>query len=290
MDTATTPAREEPLALVPGRLWALGGSFAIDGRVSWLPAGAQGHQATNCYVLHERGTWTIVDPGPAYHEDALLSQLERLLPRGRDVQVFLTRAELDCIGSLGAIASAYRVGRLMAGGSHNPFDAFGSAPEMDPAGRSAHLAMLRMQPGSRIALGGDRELVVLHPLMRLLNTFWAYDTGTRALFTSDLFGHLLGDDPAVARAPATAALVDPAELLEQLTAKLWWLPQANVAPLQEDLAAIFARHRVERLCPSRGRPIATPAAVEQAHRSLQDALALAARDAAAPGPAPAVVA
>src|SRR5262249_14769701 len=90
--------------LAAGKLYALGGAVALDGRASWVPSELTGYQATNAYLLTGDDAHLLVDTGPAYHERALMDQLAGLVPEGSPITVFLTRAESDCYGCLGPVA------------------------------------------------------------------------------------------------------------------------------------------------------------------------------------------
>lgn len=268
------PLRRHPMAVAglavevrevfPGRLFVLGGAYELDGRVTWAPSDARGFQATNCFLLREGSRATLIDPGPAYHADGLMAQLATLLPVGFALDVFLTRAEFDCFGCLGALSARYRIGKLMTGGAHNPFDAFDDVSQETP--------MQRLAVGSSVNIGGSRELMVIRPAIRLLATFWAYDSGTRSLFTSDVFTHLIGATAAEATnvdADASAAL---GQVHRHLLAKHWWLSAANTQPLVAALAEIFTSRQVDCICPDRGRVIYGRSAVDQTYSAMRKVL------------------
>jgi flavorubredoxin len=248
----------------PGRLYVLGGAYELDGRVTWAPNDEIGFQATNCFVLREGSRVTVIDPGPAYHADGLMAQLETLLPAASELDVFLTRAEFDCFGCLGAISARYKIGKLMTGGAHNPFDAFDDVSQETP--------MERLAVGSSVNIGGIRELSIMRPAIRLLATFWAYDSGTYSLFTSDVFTHLIGATAAEAAIVDTEALATVSQVQRHLVAKNWWLPSANTQPLLVALAEIFTSRQIDCICPDRGRVICGRSAVDRTYAAMRKVL------------------
>jgi flavorubredoxin len=258
--------------VVPDKLYALGGTIPLDGRVHWAP-GESGFTALNCYLLKEGDAAMVIDPGPLSHEDVLLEQLAELVPPGSPISVFLTRAELDCFAALGAIMREYKVERLLAGGGHNPFDQFDYVGGVGPARRGDYVKTARLQTGAGFDLGNGRELVIVIPGFRLLATFWAYDTATKALFTSDVFTHGRGETEVEARQLSRRADSSDDEVAEHLTAKFWWLRYGKLEKLRGDLRSIFSTWDVEAICAGHGKPIvgkeAVDASVDQLIRVLE---------------------
>jgi flavorubredoxin len=191
----------------------------------------------------DRGT--LVDTGVAAHEEEILRQLEELLPVDARLSVFLTRAELDCLGNLAAIAGEFHVDNVLTGGVVNPFDAFDHATSLVPE----TVRFARGADVTRIAAGPGHELVVLQPKLRLLATFWLYDEETRTMFTSDAFGHrsLEVDGPPIV-ADHDVAAVD-----RSIRAKFDWLTEcARVDEVAGATEAAFRMYPTERIAPGHG--------------------------------------
>jgi flavorubredoxin len=236
--------------LAPGRLYALGGPVEVDGRISWLPSELRGYQPLNCFLLIEGRKALLVDTGVPLLGELILKQLSTLVRPGSPLTIFLTRAELECMGNLGAVSGAYSVRRMYSGGGANPFDAFDYANDFQ---RGRKVQLLRKPKGYAVPLGTSRKLVVITPRLRLLATFWAYDTGTGTLFTSDSFGLTMIRDAAGPRVLDTMRSDDTVGALRNtLFAKFGWLKAANTTTLRADLAEIFSEHQVERIAPSHG--------------------------------------
>lgn len=265
--------------LVPSRLYVVGGGIELDGRVSWAPKIAGAWQPLNCYVLREDDAFLLIDPGPSVHQEILIRQLKSIVPRGSSVSVFATRAELDAFGSLGAIANNFHVEHLYAGGFMNPFDAFDNIMNVDLAAINADIALVRHSTGSSIPIKGDRSIMVLRPALRLLATFWIYDSLTRTLFTSDVFGHGTIENGTSARTIGTEAF-DIQKVRDHLFTKFWWLPLAKkkISGVSSDLRAIFLQNQVDIIAPSHGCVIVGPDAVSQHYALVQEVLSAVERD------------
>ena len=272
---STTPP---PVELVAGKLYLLGDSIALDGRISWVPRDVRGWQPLNTYVLIEGAgddeRVLVIDPGVYAQRTIVREQLAALVAPGRKLSIFLTRPEPDVTGNIGELASCYPVERLYAGGGPNPFDAFESANLMDPASRGNRIQMERMLPGFQMPLGDNRGVEMLRPTIRLLSTFWGYDAATRTLFTSDSFGHTVQaqrDDDRVLRdgAPSQAAT---ASVKAHLLAKFGWLAHAKTRSIINNLDDMRGKRLIERIAPCHGLVIEGPALVKQHLDALRQVL------------------
>ncbi len=243
------------VGLVPGRLFLLGDSVPLDGRVSWVPADVRGWQPVNTYLLKEGDAHLVIDPGVYAHRAAVGSQLEELVTPGATVSIFLTRAEPDATGNIGEVASRFAVHRLYAGGGPNPFDAFEAASLMDPASRGERVQMERMPPGYHVPVGGERDVEVMRPAIRLLATWWGYDRLTRTLFSSDSFGHTVQagrGDPRVLKSGDDDPQDDVGTIKKHLLAKFGWLASARTNAIVENLREVFIGREIERIAPGHG--------------------------------------
>ncbi|MEX2290294.1 MAG: hypothetical protein WD794_08225 [Mycobacteriales bacterium] len=251
---ASTETAAALVELVPDALYLLGSSIALDGRISWVPPEARGWQPSNCYVLLDDGHCLVVDPGPAVLGDVVVEQLQQLLPAGSPVSIFVTRAEPDTTGGIGAIARAFPVDRLYAGGGPNPFDSFEAAGEVQFGDRRERIQLERMPAGFRMPVGPARDLQVIPPSLRLLATWWAYDAATATLFTSDSFTHTLNElaDGPRRLTAAMPAQQDPTQVAGHLTSKFEWLRHAKTTTLLDGVRALFDEYDVGRIAPAHG--------------------------------------
>ncbi|HEX4214489.1 MAG TPA: hypothetical protein VIA06_14330 [Candidatus Dormibacteraeota bacterium] len=253
---------EGPVEVVPDRLYALGGSVPIDGRVSWAPDTARGSQPVSCYLLRTNRVALLVDTGLTYHREAIVAQIRDLLPPGLSLRIFLTRSELDCVGNLTALSEAFAIDAIYTGGNTNPFDAFDSVTSL---GSGRRVPIHRIAIGSRLDLGGSGQLEVLAPSLRILTTYWLYDPESRTLFTSDSFGHTMNAPGADQRILGSAEF-DPASARAHMLAKFRWLVSADTRPLIEILEGIFADHEIDVIAPTHGLVLRGREAIEAHHR------------------------
>jgi flavorubredoxin len=268
------PARRGATELVAGQLYALGGPIPLDGDVSWAPATATGFQPVQCYLALDDERATLIDTGVRCHEGAILSQLEALLPKDRPLSIFLTRSEFDCTGNFAAIVSAFEVDSLYTGGGQNPFDAFSDTTAL-PDNWRRKVELSRTPVGTPLPLDESGRWLVLAPAIRTLATYWAYDTRTRTLFTSDVFGHTTLSDRA-ARPVIDQEDRDTAterDVHDHLLSKFFWLGWARTRRLRADLRDVFEGQPVEIVAPSHGCVLKGRDVVDRHHEMIQRCLA-----------------
>ena len=242
------------------KLAVLGGFIPLDGRVSWVPAGAVGYQPSNCYLLTEGDSRLLIDSGLAIHSGQILDDLAALVGEGGGLSVFFTRSEMDCVSNLEPIAGRFDIERLFTGGVINPFDAFDDLSRMALRGRRHQIDAKRTGEGDSLAratqieVAPGRMVEVESPLLRLLPTFWGWDEETGTLFTSDTFTHGVMQRPDGPR--IIDSTVDDTTTAEQvaghLYAKYEWIPRSTCEPLREWLTDKFDSLDPETIAPSRG--------------------------------------
>jgi hypothetical protein len=263
-DAARARHQTGALEVVPRAIYVLGGVIPADGGVSWIPEGATGYQPANTYLVLGGDAPLIVDPGLPYVEPGLLSGLEEVLDAGIPVEVFLSRAQLECIGNIGAIAARHPVTRVYTGGVRNPFDAFHTGTMRDR--RSAGLNVRRAPEGS--------ELEIIHATLRLLNTYWGYHAPTGTLFTSDSFTHGLMQSIDAERVLHHESDDDtsPEQVSAHLLATFPWLAGAATGPIARSVTEVFSGRDVRVVAPAFGRVLVGRDVVERHASLLIDAL------------------
>jgi flavorubredoxin len=254
---ATVTDIDAPVELVPEKLYRLGGTVPMDGRLSWVPASWQGedsplHESLNSYLLIEGDRAMLVDSGVTVHRDAIVAQIAGLLG-DRNLEVFLTRFEPDCLVNLPHLVKRFGVTEVHGGGVSNPFDFFDDLSTSEQLRADAGVQLHRRLPGDAVKVGEGRELNLVATTIRLLTTFWAYDTGTKTLFSSDAFGHVAVQ--GAAGLPYVDGSNDPTtfeNVRDHLFTKFDWLLGAETAPLRQDLAKVFSTYDVHRIAPTHG--------------------------------------
>lgn len=250
--TLGTAEHRGAVSIVDGTLYALGDGIPLDGRVSWAPSDATGYQRINAYLVVADGSATLVDTGIAAHRERILSQLRELVPENAALSAFLTRAEYECVGNLGAIAESFDIAAVYTGGFQNPFDAFDVAESFDrDRARPEHVQMERAATRKLVS---EKTIEVFSPPLRLLAAFWGYEPTTRTLFTSDVFGHCWQTSPAAPAVVDSPALdtLDPADMAEHVYAKFPWLRGHEMPTMAADLRQVFAERPVETIAPTHG--------------------------------------
>jgi flavorubredoxin len=244
------PTTSSAVELVPDRLYALGGMIEMDERVSWLRPVDGGHQPVNAYLLLEPGHAFLVDSGLPYHRDEVIAQLRTLVAADQPLGVFFTRSELDAVGNLALIAAQFRVEVVHGGGLVNPFDGY---EEVGMLGRTpADFAVERVDAGMPIPVAPRRDLKVLHAPLYSVHTFWAYDTGTGTLFTSDAFGYGYRESPDYTHATVVGAECSTEQVRDQSLPRFWWLDYVATPRVADELDAMFSEHSIERIAPTHG--------------------------------------
>lgn len=247
MQGATAVDRSGAVEVVPGRLLRLGSVVELDGNISWSPPAVRGYQPVNSYLLIGDEDATLIDTGVAAHRGRLLEQLDLVLPKDKQLNVFLTRSEFDCIGNIAAIAEVHPIARLLSGGNANPFDGFDQVTGVSASWES------RVKL-SRGGMSEDVDLEIIVPEVRLIATFWAYDARSKALFTSDLFGHTIMSEPngdvVIDRLEADRSTADSVRLHN--SERYHWFRHARSPRPAADLRRIFGTHDIQVIAPTHG--------------------------------------
>jgi flavorubredoxin len=265
-----TQARHGALEILPGRLYALGGTVLLDGGISWAPA--TGHdQPVLCYLVVDGKQATLVDTGLSVHQSDILIQLKSILEADSSFSVFLSRAEFDCIGNLGALMAGTEIKTIYTGGAHQPFDGFDEATTSASQWTNRHKLERYSAPGEAQKAG---PLEVFTPALRTLATFWSFDEASKTLFTSDSFGHT--DLPTSdARWIIDAGTPDPSSahsVRDHVLAKFFWLRGARTRSIAEQMKKVFETRQVEIIAPAHGRVIRGHAQVQRHYQLLQEVL------------------
>ncbi len=267
-------------AVLPGRLFAVGGWLALDGRqrpVSWLPTEARGFLPVGGYVLRDAGQWMLIDTGLPVHRAAMAEGIAATAAGCRNRRVIVTRREADCMLNLPWILREHGVEEVLYAGALDPLDFFDA---IDDAEMAARLHAGGARRTRRIADGevtsvGALRLEVLRTELRLLATNWLYEAETQTLFSSDSFGFVLA--PAPGGRVSDGALFDPQDIAAFVGAKMDWLRGIDPAPVIADLHALQRARPIARICPGFGCVIEGAEQVAHAFDQLVQALHLLSR-------------
>ncbi len=244
-DTSFRPAEE----ILPSKVYRLGGHIELNGRITWAPKIAGRYTPHNNYVVMEQDRAYLIDTGVAAHQQLVIDQLRNLVDPGMPITIFLTRSEYSCSGNLAALCEACRIEELVTS-SRNPFDGSGEII----AAVTDRVRRTEPDRGAVAPIGSSQSLTIIPSLLRLINTYWAYDAENKTLFTSDMFGHVSVADPSF---PSIIDSIDDddttyEQVKDHTLIRYHWLPVATTKPLIDWLDHFFASYPVEIIAPTSG--------------------------------------
>jgi flavorubredoxin len=258
-----------PCTLVPGRLYALGGTVENAGMISWLPPDRGGWESLNAYVLLEDRKALIVDT-----QLPVVGSLVAAQARGFDLDeatILLTRAvEFDSLGNAELLEQVVPLKRLYVHYGAWQWIYFRDRPV--PALEQLGWEPRTLDKDDRVELGPGREVTILPAPLRLLMASWAYDHATRTLFTSDGFSHAVATGPEQRVVTSESDHLSEADVLEHLSTKFDWLEDADTDPIRRTLDEVFSRFDVERIAPTLGCVLSGRDVVERHAAMLDGAL------------------
>lgn len=251
--------------IVDGRLYAVGGTYPLDGRVTWAPV-APGYHPTNAYILKDGDDVLIIDPGLKAFQREFLEGVEALVSTDAEVRILITRPQFDCVGNVGPLFDMFPKALLCTTLSPNYFDAFDDLLAVTENGK-ARMTILRTPNAS--------GLEVMNPVLHLIRTIWAYDPGTRTLFSSDAFSH--GTLQSSDERPIIDSAFEDKTTVEDVVAHLtathhWMLPHAPLRAIADDIVATFDRFDVRIIAPDRGSILVGKDVVDHHVQLMVDAL------------------
>jgi len=230
--------------------YRLGGYLPLDGRISWAPKMPGRVQPLSCYIVREGGRAHLIDTGAACHRDLILDQLGQVLPEAEGLTTFTTRNEYQCVGNITVISKVRRLEELYFFGI-NPFAAYDDISSGMPDVRVVVLDVSSKKP---LPLAGAPNISIISSPIRILSTFWAYNSRTKTLFSSDWFGH------TSTRVEQPSAVID--DLADDDTTyemassainmRYHWLRLADTSMMSEWLEQVFQEFEVENIAPTFG--------------------------------------
>jgi flavorubredoxin len=220
----------------------------IDGRVSWIPPEARGFEPYNEYVVLSDERALLIDTGVALHEESLLESLREVIGP-RELVVFVTRIELDCLGNLGRIFDLFPRVQVTTSNIVPLLKLVHVADSTPPP-----IPPVRLPVGSTLAEFGFPRLRIHEALLRTLGSTWLWDEKTATLFTTDIFctDMLSSPDESVLRWDRTG-LQSPQDIRNFVLRKFDWLETADSAKLLPPWEKFFSQVQPAALAPIHGR-------------------------------------
>jgi len=216
-------------------------------RVSWLAPGARGFEPYNEYLIRHGDKTLLLDTGVALHGEQLIASLKELVG-SRELIIFITRIELDCIGNLGRVLDHFRDAQVVTANVVPPIGLVHVSAGTTPR-TAIHIPM-----GSTLERFGFGDITINEAPIRMLGTSWPWHATSRTLFTTDFFCNDLcptADTPAVRH--DAEGRDSPQDIRRRLLRKFDWLENADTTVLEELWRALFDRIDPLALAPTQGR-------------------------------------
>jgi len=286
MSVATAVTRRavqgtRPTEICPGRLWSLGGCISAGYPPSWMAPRSRGWLPVQCYGLRDGEHFVLIDTGLVGHGETIRAGLAELTRGTRNRHVMLTRREPDTMMNLPWIVREFGIHSIRCCGPIDPFDL---VERLDEAHTSSDvkaafgISVDFLTPNSRTTYD-SMSLEIMRPGIRILATDWMYESSTRTLFCSDLWGFVTRESieqPVILDRDGDCLSTEAIE--DHLLAKFDWLCGIDTAPIAAGVSDVLARYQVDRLAPSYGCIIEGQELVERVvARTLQALERLAAR-------------
>lgn len=268
--------------LAQDKLYALQNVCELDGRLSSYPTTARGYTVSNCYLLVEDDSALMLDTGFTMHRDAILGQLQTLLGSNQSLSLMPLR-----INEFMSVCNAAAIGRQFAiENCYGPFPDLDKWLVFDGVPEIPELPTVQLGAHTKLRVGGNsgRFIEVFNAPIRLINTYWLYDTEARTLFTSDMFTHfwrdrsdgpwVAGDNDASTTAPHLRSYL--------LNTRFWWLEGARIDALRRAVGEVFERYDIETIAPGYGCVLYGSDRVKQEYEMLDAVMRDLDRSATAP--------
>ena len=280
------PRHSDATRVADGRIYLLGGSVRIDGRISWYGDADLGRYLPfNSYLLVEEDQVLLVESGvPAVFAN-MTSQLKKIPEAGAGIaRLAVTRNEPDCVANIPRLVRECGLKTVHSPGLMNtlqyfPADGF-DLNEKSFSHRTTELQMFDFgvgctpaAPGGTIEVSHGRSLEILAVPLKVLPTAWFYDRTTRTMFCSDTFS----DETAVADDVKLMTIVDDHDRMverfhESFTRKFDWLARSDLSSVISDMKRIFDQYEIDMLAPNRGLAVRGSDAVKAKTNALLTAL------------------
>ena len=220
----------------------------IDDRITWHIPGTRGYEPYNEYLIMDDERAILIDSGIALHGESILASLRELIG-ARQLHLYATRIELECLGNHGRILDAFPNAKVVTA------NVVPQAALFHVSGFRATTAPVRhMQMGDTLAEFGFPDIRIFQAPLRMLGTSWLWERNSRTLFTTDSFNTDMFDSPqeSVLRRDGNW-LAQPDFIRKTLLQKFDWLAIADTEILERDWDALFTQVAPLAIAPIHGR-------------------------------------
>jgi flavorubredoxin len=240
-----------PRQMAPGLHW-LGSCLEVLPRIrgAYLKDAGTGilHAHQSFYLVTGSERTIIVDTGQPQHWPELERQLEQALADRRLDYVFPTHPEFVHYGLLPYWLRKFPEAR-----------AFGDVRNFALYHPDLRGRFEARRPGDTIDLG-DRSLLIVEAIIHdLPNSLWAYDTGSRTLFTSDAFSYSHAHNAGECALTSLELPADLDDMAMTISSALHWARYVDdTRPLFDRIRAFQCEHPVDAIAPAHGSFVVDP--------------------------------
>jgi flavorubredoxin len=240
-------------------IFVLTDNVPVGADISWVESSATGFEPYNEYVIRSSDRALLIDTGVAIHQRSIMSSLVEIVGE-RELAIFTTRIELDCIGNLGAILDVFPGAQVVTTIPIAPtllVHVGKSTPPPRP--------VLTLCVGSTLENVGFGRCKTVSPLIQTLGTCWLLDGQSGTLFTSDSFcADLLKTENQPLLQTENADGLTTKYVRGAVLSKFDWLEAADLAPLAARWDDFFRIVQPNMIAPIHGRIPHGPRAVSAA--------------------------
>ena len=236
------------VAKINERVLVLTDVVEIDDRITWHIQGTRGYEPYHEYLILSDDRALLIDSGVALHGASILSSLKELIG-SRELILYSTRIELECMGNHGIINEAFPHSQIVTA------NVVPQAALFHVSGfRSTTTPVTHMRMGDSLEEFGFPEIQILQAPLRMLGTSWLWESQSRTLFTTDSFNIDMlerPDDPVFRR--SSDFIPTPDFIRKTLLQKFDWLALADMDMIKSDWDLLFQRVAPAAIAPIHGR-------------------------------------
>ena len=236
------------VARINDRIFVLTDVVEIDDRITWHIPGTRGYEPYNEYLILNDDRALLIDSGVALHGSSILSSLKQLVG-SRELILYSTRIELECIGNHGLINNAFPNCQIVTA------NVVPQAALFHVSGfRSTMAPVTHMRMGDNLEEFGFPEIQILQAPLRMLGTSWLWESGSRTLFTTDSFNIDMMEKPDDLVFRTNSGSIPRSDFIrETLLQKFDWLALADMDMIKADWDFLFRRVVPAAIAPIHGR-------------------------------------
>ena len=236
------------VARINDRIYVLTDIVEIDDRITWHIPGTRGYEPYHEYLILSDNRALLIDSGVALHGSSILSSLKGLIG-SRELIVYSTRIELECMGNHGLIINEFPNSQIVTANVVPQAALFHVSGFRSTSARVTHMRM-----GDNLEEFGFPEIQILQAPLRMLGTSWLWERGSSTLFTTDSFNIDMFESPDDPIFRSTSDFIPSPDFIRKtLLQKFDWLALADMDMIKSDWDLLFQRVAPAAIAPIHGR-------------------------------------